>query len=90
MTYQAIKKIRDVSSWAALVMIASLLMAEKFLSSRFVYPYNPNEPPPAWALNWRLGSVCLLLVLSLISLPRWQSILGLLTLVLFVYYLQSY
>jgi len=71
-------------------MIVSLMLAEKYLSSNFVYPYNPHAPPPGWALGWRLISFFAVVILSLISLPRWQSILGVLTALLFIYYLQGY
>jgi hypothetical protein len=71
-------------------MIASLLLAEKYLSSNFVYPYNPHVPPSRWELGWRLVSFFGVILLTLISLPRWQSIVGILTVLLFIYYLQSY
>jgi uncharacterized membrane protein len=86
----ALKRIRDISSWSVLVMIASLLLAEKYLSSNYVYPYIPHAPPSRWELGWRLVSFFGVIVFSLISLPRWQSILGVVTILLFIYYLQSY
>jgi hypothetical protein len=42
--------------------------------------------PPAVLLLWRNGSLILVVLASLISLPRWQSIIGLIAALLFLYH----
>ena len=49
------------------------------------WPMDAPNRPPAWIFNWRNYSLVILAVVILVSLPRWQSLVGLAALVLFLF-----
>jgi integral membrane sensor domain MASE1 len=85
-----LQKARLIATQGVFVAIVSLIFSESAFMSSYSYPADPNHPPPGWLLAWRLGSLILLLLFSVISIPRWQALIGLLAAFLFIYYLQGY
>jgi hypothetical protein len=82
-----IKKARRVVAWISLLFAASLLISHNMIIG---YPgaigYQGAPRPPRWMYEWRYWSLMLTLILSLISLPRWQSFVGLGIAVVFLYF----
>jgi hypothetical protein len=71
--------IRKYTKWLIFLAIINLLIADSIAESNFPreITYAGGGPkPPAWLANWGIISIWLVLLLSLISLPKWQSFLG--------------
>jgi hypothetical protein len=82
-----ISKLRNFCAYAVIPAIISLALADRLLVDN--YPaariYREAPQPPAWLVWWHAISFIGLLIISLISIPRWQSFAGLLAWVFFLY-----
>jgi hypothetical protein len=84
-------RIRTVAAWTTLVAFVSMFAAENILTSKYgarSWP-DPAARPSLleWLLFWRNGSLVLALATGLISLPRWQSWVGLALTIAYTYFL---
>lgn len=90
-----LSKTRTVAAWTALLAFVSMFVAENLLTTKYSGgPWPEGMPRPSlleWLLIWRNVSFIVALVTGLISLPRWQSLVGLsLTLVYTYFVITSY
>ncbi len=84
-----LRQVRKVGEWIVLPAMASVFLADRLLS--IYYPigavYSPENPRPLmieWWVGWRNLSILLMLTCSIVSLPRWQSLVGIAGLVLVI------
>ncbi len=84
-------RIRSVAPWTTLVAFVSLFAAENILTTKYgarSWPDPASRPGfLEWLLFWRNGSLVLALLAGLISLPRWQSWVGLALTIAYTYFL---
>ena len=87
------RRIRTASAWIVLPSVLSMWIADRSLTTKF-----GAGPWPSWVarpqeleciLMWRNYSLLLALALSFISFPRWQSIVGIVAALVFVFYLSG-
>lgn len=87
------RRIRIVAAWIVLPSILSMWIADRSLTTKF-----GAGPWPSWVarpkeleliLMWRNYSLLLVLAMSFISMPRWQSIVGIVAALVFVFYLSG-
>jgi hypothetical protein len=80
--------IRKYLAWAIIPVFASLMIAHEILITKYprTIGYSFAPEPPAWLLWWRNVSLFFVFLGSLLTLPRWQSFLGLLALGAFLYF----
>jgi hypothetical protein len=80
-------KARNVATQLIAPMIVSFYVASYFIESRYPTSIAATGGPrgPEWMYYWRLVSALMVLMFSLLSLPRWQSFAGFLSLVFFAY-----
>lgn len=84
---------RRIAAWLVIPALISLYLANQNLiksypSGAIWMVRDSGMPRPSlfvWLLWWRNTSFLLALAASLISLPRWQSVLGIVGLILFMY-----
>lgn len=81
------RKVRDVATQLIAPMIVSLYVSSYFIESRYPGVISGTGGPrgPEWMYHWRVLSALMILVFSLIALPRWQSFAGFLSLVFLLY-----
>ena len=86
-------RVRTVAAWIVIPAFLSMFIAHQTLIRMYRVPY------PGWIeqpegmkqiLMWRNYSMLIVVAMSLISLPRWQSIVGLICTALFLYLWGSY
>jgi hypothetical protein len=82
-------KIRTVAAWVVIPALLSMFIAhEQILSPEYCcmpWPIDSARRPPAWIFHWRNYSFVILAVAILVSLLRWQSLVGIAALVLFLF-----
>jgi len=80
------QRVRTITSWGALVALVSLIAADITANAYnpagwyMPVPENLNLPTNAtfeMAVAWRKGSFIAVIVLIIVSLPRWQSLVAL-------------
>jgi hypothetical protein len=79
-------RVRSVAAWLVLPAFVSMFVANKQLNTKYPGPFPAYLPRPGeleWLLWWRNWSLIALVVCALVSLPRWQSLVGLGALLLF-------
>lgn len=84
-----ISRVRKTTAWLAIFTLASLFVAEQVLISKYILPWPAGMPRPRdldLLLLWRNLSFLLTVFFSLVSLPRWQSIAGIVGIALFLYF----
>ncbi len=84
-----ISKVRKTTAWLAIFALASLFVAEQVLISKYLLPWPAGMPRPKdleLLLLWRNLSFLLTVFFSLLSLPRWQSIVGIVGISMFLYF----
>lgn len=83
-------KIRTVASWLSIFAFISLFTAGYILSTKYGETrWREIENRPRlleWLLLWRNYSLILALLSGIISLPRWQSLVGLSLTILYTYF----
>ena len=82
-----ISMFRKYVAYAVIPAIVSLALADRAVIDNYPgAPIDPTAPqPPTWMVCWHVVSFFGLLIISLISIPRWQSFAGLLAWVFFIY-----
>jgi hypothetical protein len=84
--------IQKYVAYAVIPMFVSLALADRVMIDNYPgAPIDPTAPqPPTWMVWWHVISFFGLLIISLISIPRWQSFVGLLLWGLFIYVASKY
>jgi hypothetical protein len=88
-----LSRVRTVSAWIVIPAFLSMFIAHQVLKSKYRVMYPDWIEQPAGMkliLMWRNYSLLAVVATSLISLPRWQSIVGLISTALFLYLWGSY
>lgn len=83
--WRVVSQIRTVTAWLVILAFISLLVAEEMIRG-YPRPWPGHIPmPPAleWFLYWRNLSLLALALFILVSIPRWQSLVGIAAFVIF-------
>jgi hypothetical protein len=85
---QGLSKARKIAAWTVIPAFFSLIYAHNILITKYPAPidYYANSSEPQMVLWWRNASLLLVLFVSLLSIPRWQSFVGLLATGIFLYF----
>src|SRR5215510_13156771 len=82
--------IRTVAAWTIIPAFLSMFIAhQQILSPQYCcmpMPMDAPNRPPAWIFYWQNFSLLIVVVAILISLPRWQSLVGIGAMVLFLFF----
>ena len=89
--WRVVSQIRTVAAWLVLVAFISLLGAEETIRG---YPrpwpaHIPMPPELEWFIYWRNLSLLAIAFVILVSIPRWQSLVGIAGLVIFFFFFGS-
>ena len=80
-----ISRVRTVAAWLIPVAYLSLIIANKYLMDN--YPrmgyFGPHAPESV--LMWRNGSLIAVAVCIIVAIPRWQSLAGIIALIIFFF-----
>src|SRR5829696_7838727 len=81
-------RLRTIAAWLVIPAFLSMFMAHDHLTRTYPVPF-PSwiETPRGFELTiaWRNYSLLLVVATSLIALPRWQSVAGLVGTAVFLY-----
>jgi hypothetical protein len=83
--WRVISQVRTVTAWLVIAAFVSMMIAENQIRG-YPRPWPGNVPMPpalAWFIWWRNISLLALLALILVSIPRWQSLVGIAGLIIF-------
>lgn len=85
--FEKFSKVRDVATRLIAPLIVIFFVASYFIESKYPATIAMTGGPrgPEWIYIGRTLNGLLILVFSLLSLPRWQAFAGLLSLMLFAY-----
>jgi hypothetical protein len=89
--WRIVSRIRTVTAWLVIVAFILLLALEDTIRG-YRRPWSGDIPmPPALAMfiYWRNLTLLALAVLILVSIPRWQSLVGIAGLVIFFFFFGS-
>jgi hypothetical protein len=80
-------KVRSRALWLIAPTVVSLFVSSYVIESNYPGEISSVGGPraPEWMYYWRLSSLLLLLLFSLVSLPRWQSFAGLVCILIFFF-----
>jgi hypothetical protein len=80
-------KFRDVATRLIAPLIVVFFVSAYFIESRYPVAISATGGPrgPEWIYQCHVANGLLILVFSLVALPRWQGFAGLLSLVIFAY-----
>ena len=80
-------KMRDVATRLIAPLIVIFFVASYFIESKYPASIAMTGGPrgPEWIYQGHLVNALLILVFSLLALPRWQAFAGLLSQVIFAY-----
>ena len=80
-------KVRDTATRLIAPLIVIFFVASYFIESKYPAAIAMTGGPrgPEWIYHGRVLNGLLILVFSLLALPRWQAFAGLLSLALFAY-----
>ena len=80
-------RIRDVVTRLIAPLIVIFFVSSYFIEANYPAVISATGGPrgPEWIYHWRTLNGLLIVVFSLIALPRWQSFAGLLSQVIFLY-----
>jgi hypothetical protein len=81
-------KVRTVAAWIVIPAFLSMVIAHEHLNSTYPMPFPWGVERPRgleMTLMWRNYSLLLAVAVILISVPRWQSLVGLVGMVLFFF-----
>ena len=83
-----VSRARTVFGWMTIAALISVVVANYQLKGKFPGgPWPSHIPRPAsleWLLWWRNWSIIAVVVLGLLSIPQWQSVVGLIGLIIFL------
>jgi hypothetical protein len=80
-----VSKIRTVTAWLVIAAFISLLTTEEMIRG-YPRPWPGDVPMPpalAWFIYLRNLNLLVLACLILVSIPRWQSLIGIAGLIIF-------
>ncbi len=83
--WRAISQVRTVTAWLVIAAFVSMMLAEDKIRG-YPRPWPGDVPMPLalqWFIWWRNVSLLAVLALILVSIPRWQSLVGFAGLVIF-------
>lgn len=83
--WRVVSSIRTVTAWLVIVALVSMLAAEEMIRG-YPRPWPGDFPMPAalqWIIYWRNVSLLALVILIVVSIPRWQSLIGIAALAIF-------
>lgn len=83
--WRAIARVRTVTAWLVIAAFVSMMIAENQIRG-YPRPWPGHIPMPtelAWFIWWRNVSFVAVLGLIIVSIPRWQALVGFVGLVLF-------
>jgi hypothetical protein len=73
-------RIRSMAPWVALIAFFSFviphILIERFEPNAFKWAIGAPRPP-SWQFAWRIISLFVLMVASLLSLPKWRALIPL-------------
>lgn len=77
---------RTLAAWIALAAAVSLAIVIAIIYYKYPYANYVPSPPnkPLWMVTWRNVSILTGLIAGLLSLPKWQSLVAILAVVLLV------
>jgi hypothetical protein len=75
---------RTFAGWLVLAACVSFFIASRYVSGHYPAMGYFSPRPPQSLLLWRNGSLIAVAVCILISIPRWQSLVGIAALVVFL------
>jgi hypothetical protein len=83
------RRLRNITKWLIIPMLIGLYFVEEYMDSKYAvgpFPLNMPSPPrpPWWLMNLRNYGFLGTLFITLFSLPKWQSLLGLAGLIIFL------
>lgn len=78
-----VTRCRTVAAWLTLAACVSFFIASRYVSGHYPAMGYFGPRPPQSLLLWRNASLIAVAVCILISIPRWQSLLGIAALVVF-------
>ena len=80
-------KLRDAATQLIAPLIVIFFVSSYFIEASYPASISTTGGPrgPEWSYYGRTSNGLLILVLSLLALPRWQAFAGLLSLVIFAY-----
>ena len=83
--WRVISQVRTVTAWLVIAAFVSMMLAEDQIRG-YPRPWPGHIPMPLalqWFIWWRNVSLLAVLALILVSIPRWQSVVGFAGLVIF-------
>lgn len=85
--FEKFSKVRDIATRLIAPLIVIFFVASYFIESKYPATIAMTGGPrgPEWIYIGRTLNGLLILVFSLLSLPRWQAFAGLLSLTIFAY-----
>jgi len=82
---------RTAAAWLVIIVFISLLVAEEMIRG-YPRPWPGNIPMPPELesiIYWRNLSLLAIAFLILVSIPRWQSLVGIAGLIIFFFFFGS-
>ena len=74
-----------MAAWTVLPAFMSMFVAHQYLIHNFPVGDYLAPRPPQWVLMWRNVSLLMVVGCVLVSIPRWQSLLGIVGIVVFFF-----
>jgi hypothetical protein len=71
-----VSRVRTIAAWAVLPTFASMFVANQYIIRNFPVGDYLAPKPPQSILMWRNVSLVTVVICILVSIPRWQSLLG--------------
>jgi hypothetical protein len=80
--------LKIVAAWGALIATVVNIIITLVIYYFYPYPYYVTSPPsaPRWMISFRIWTWLVGLIASLVSLPKWQSWVSQLTLILLFFF----
>jgi hypothetical protein len=80
--------LRKFAAWAVIPAFISLVIAHEIIITKYPSAIGYSSAPrlPQWLLWWRNGGLLTVVLFSLISIPKWQSLLGLSGVIIYLYF----
>ncbi len=78
-----VSRIRTIAAWLVLAACVNFFVADHYVDVHHPMMGYFSPRPPHALLMWRNGSLIAMVVLTLVSIPRWQSFVGVASLIVF-------
>lgn len=87
--WRMVSKVRAIAAWIIIPAFISMFVAhQSILSDKYCcMPWPPGAPnrPPDWMFTWRNYSLLLVVAASIITIPRWQALVGIAGTLIFLF-----